>query len=49
MQDQKQLIAAFTRWNELQPLSEDDRARLSRKFTIDFNYNSNHIEGNTLR
>ena len=32
----------------MQPLSDDDRARLSRKFTIDFNYNSNHIEGNTL-
>ena len=32
----------------MQPLSEDDRNRLSRKFTVDFNYNSNHIEGNTL-
>lgn len=25
-----------------------DRERLSRRFTVDFNYNSNHIEGNTL-
>lgn len=48
MQDLKQLTDAYAKWKQLQPLSEDDRARLSRKFTIDFNYNSNHIEGNTL-
>ena len=36
------------RWNALQPLSERDRELLSRRFTIDFNYNSIHIEGNTL-
>ena len=35
-------------WDALQPLSEKDRERLSRRFTVDFNYNSNHIEGNTL-
>ena len=35
-------------WNALQPLSDRDREMLSRRFTIDFNYNSNHIEGNTL-
>ena len=29
-------------------MSETDRNRLSRRFTVDFNYNSNHIEGNTL-
>ena len=32
----------------MQPLSDRDREMLSRRFTIDFNYNSNHIEGNTL-
>ena len=32
----------------MQPLSEKDRERLNRRFTVDFNYNSNHIEGNTL-
>ena len=36
------------RWTALQPLSERDREMLSRRFAIDFNYNSNHIEGNTL-
>lgn len=39
---------AMEAWQALQPLSEKDRGRLSRRFTVDFNYNSNHIEGNTL-
>lgn len=39
---------ALVAWQALQPLSEKDRDRLSRRFTVDFNYNSNHIEGNTL-
>jgi hypothetical protein len=39
---------ALAAWQGLQPLSEKDRERLSRRFTVDFNYNSNHIEGNTL-
>lgn len=38
----------MNRWQALQPLPERDRELLSRRFTIDFNYNSNHIEGNTL-
>ena len=39
---------ALAAWQDLQPLSDKDRERLSRRFTVDFNYNSNHIEGNTL-
>lgn len=39
---------ALAAWRDIQPLSEKDRERLSRRFTVDFNYNSNHIEGNTL-
>lgn len=39
---------ALERWRRLQPLPERERELLSRRFTIDFNYNSNHIEGNTL-
>lgn len=38
----------MVRWNALQPLSDKDREVLTRRFIIDFNYNSNHIEGNTL-
>ena len=39
---------ALAAWQNIQPLSEKDRDRLSRRFTVDFNYNSNHLEGNTL-
>ena len=39
---------ALAAWLGLQPLSEKDKERLSRRFTVDFNYNSNHMEGNTL-
>ena len=39
---------ALEKWDALQPISEHQREMLSRRFSIDFNYNSNHIEGNTL-
>lgn len=45
---QVSLKKAFKAWQDIQPVSDKDRERLSRRFTIDYNYNSNHIEGNTL-
>lgn len=44
----KNLEEVLDLWNSMQPLSEHDKQRLSMRFTVDFNYNSNHIEGNTL-
>ena len=38
----------YNKWQELQPLKQEDQKRLDRKFMLEFNYNSNHIEGNTL-
>jgi len=38
----------FSEWQALQPLSAENRKRLDNKFLLEFNYNSNHIEGNTL-
>lgn len=38
----------YNEWLELQPLKSEDEIRLNRKFMLEFNYNSNHIEGNTL-
>ena len=38
----------FSEWNSLQPLKAVDQARLDKKFMLEFNFNSNHIEGNTL-
>ena len=38
----------YKEWQSLQPLKEQDQNRLDPKFMLEFNYNSNHIEGNTL-
>ena len=38
----------YKEWRSLQPLKEQDQNRLDQKFMLEFNYNSNHIEGNTL-
>lgn len=43
-----QLEKLYNEWMALQPLSQEDAKRLRQKFMLDFNYNSNHIEGNTL-
>lgn len=40
--------ALFNEWQALQPLRVEDQKRLNDKFMLEFNYNSNHIEGNTL-
>lgn len=44
----KQIQELYQKWQSLQPLSPQDERRLRRKFMLDFNFNSNHIEGNTL-
>lgn len=38
----------YKEWTSLQPLKDEDLQRLNRKFMLEFNYNSNHLEGNTL-
>lgn len=38
----------FKEWQSLQPVKEEYQQRLDQKFMLEFNYNSNHIEGNTL-
>ena len=38
----------YKEWLSLQPLNENDQIRLNQKFMLEFNYNSNHIEGNPL-
>lgn len=44
----EKLNALFERWTALQPLTNNQQYYLSRRFTVEYNYNSNHIEGNTL-
>ncbi len=38
----------YSQWLALQPLSERKKCRLNQRFIVEYNYNSNHIEGNTL-
>ncbi len=38
----------FAEWKSLQPIKESDQRRLDQKFMLEFNFNSNHLEGNTL-
>ena len=38
----------YQEWQSLQPIKEEYLQRLNRKIMLEFNYNSNHIEGNTL-
>ena len=38
----------YKEWMSLQPITSDVQNRIDQKFMLEFNYNSNHIEGNTL-
>lgn len=42
------LATLYHRWQELQPLPPRKQHLLSQRFTVEYNFNSNHIEGNTL-
>ncbi len=37
-----------TEWDALQPIAKKDEVRLWEKLRLEWNYNSNHIEGNTM-
>lgn len=42
------LEQTYNKWLSMQPLNEQQQRKLSIKFSIEYNYNSNHMEGNTL-
>ena len=44
----KRIEKLYSEWQSLQPIDQNIQARIDRKFMLEFNYNSNHIEGNTL-
>lgn len=44
----KKIDALQKRLESLQPLPLDIKQKLDKKFRLEFNFNSNHIEGNTL-
>jgi Uncharacterized conserved protein len=43
-----QLDKLISEYSKLQPFEEDCKKKLDKKFRLEFNYNSNHLEGNTL-
>lgn len=43
-----QLNRLISEYRSLQPFNEDCKKKLDKKFRLEFNYNSNHLEGNTL-
>ena len=38
----------YKEWLSLQPVKQELKRQMDQQFMIDFNYNSNHLEGNTL-
>ena len=42
------IATLYNQWRAAQPLDEILQRRIDQSFMIDFNYNSNHLEGNTL-
>lgn len=44
----KRIQGLYEEWSSLQPLSQENDSRLWKKIRLDWNYNSNRIEGNTL-
>ena len=49
MNESLESIAALkSEWDALQPLSPENERRLWQKLRLEWNYHSNHIEGNTL-
>ena len=44
----KKLDQLYNEWHLLQPLKPEYQKCLEYKFKLEFNYNSNHLEGNTL-
>lgn len=42
------LLETYNKWLSLQPLTAEEQTILNQRFTVEYNYNSNHLEGNTL-
>lgn len=42
------LITLYQQWQSVQPLPQANESRLWQRLRVEWNYNSNHIEGNTL-
>jgi len=48
MPEQQKIENLLKEWRDAQPLNVALQGRFDQAFTVDFNFNSNHLEGNTL-
>ena len=48
MKNTEKAIKLKSDLDTLRPLSKEDELRIMQKFRLDWNYHSNHIEGNSL-
>jgi Fic family protein len=48
MFEQQNIENLLKEWRDAQPLNAALQRRFDQAFTVDFNFNSNHLEGNTL-
>jgi Fic family protein len=48
MPDSKNIEILLKEWRDAHPLNAALQRRFDQAFTVDFNFNSNHLEGNTL-
>jgi Fic family protein len=48
MLEQQNIENLLQEWRDAQPLNATLQKRFDQAFTVDFNFNSNHLEGNTL-
>ncbi len=48
MDQDPEILDLHREWNSLQPLPSEHEKRLWQKLRLEWNYHSNHIEGNTL-
>lgn len=48
LQQLKEIDLLYEELEALSPITQENQEKLSRKFRLEFQYNSNHLEGNTL-
>ena len=48
MENIQKAIALKEELDNLRPINQEQESRIMQKFRLDWNYHSNHLEGNTL-
>ncbi len=48
MESLDKILELKTQLDQLRPISKENELRITQKFRLDWNYHSNHLEGNSL-